>query len=66
MTSQLWQAQRMTGWVSFVAAQLGMNGHPGTTRDKASPKSRDEILAEADFYLSEQDKRFPASLFEEG
>lgn len=49
---------RANFWTSIVAAQVGFSHHPGTTRDAAKPRSRSQILEEADLYLAEFDKRF--------
>jgi len=45
-------------WSQFVSAMLGFSHHPGTTRDAAHPRGKDDICAEADQYLAEFDKRF--------
>lgn len=45
-------------WTAIVSSQVGFAHHPGTTRDAAQPRSMAEIIAEADAYLAEFDKRF--------
>lgn len=58
MSDEMRQFQRASFWTSVVAAQVGFAHHPGTTRDTARPRSRNDILSEADAYLAEFDRRF--------
>lgn len=46
-------------WDMAYAGMIGMNLHPGTTRDKAEPKTLAELAKMADDALAERDKRFP-------
>lgn len=50
---------RMQAWDAAFAANIGMNAHPGTTRDKASPKTYEQLAALADEALALRDLRFP-------
>lgn len=49
---------RAAAWDMYASAALSMSLHPGTTRDKATPRTAKEIAKIADDLLSERDKRF--------
>lgn len=49
---------RAVAWDIYASSALGMSMHPGTTRDKAQPKTVEEIAAIADAMLAERDKRW--------
>jgi hypothetical protein len=49
---------RVVAWDIYASSALGMSMHPGTTRDKAQPKTVEEIAAIADAMLAERDKRW--------
>lgn len=48
---------RMSAWDMYASAALSMSMHPGTTRDKAVPRTMQEIANIADALLAERDKR---------
>lgn len=49
---------RAAAWDMYLSAALSMSLHPGTTRDKATPRTPEEIAKIADEMLAERDKRF--------
>ncbi|MCI4436057.1 MAG: hypothetical protein JHC33_04515 [Ignisphaera sp.] len=49
---------RAAAWDMYVGAALSMSLHPGTTRDKSTPRTPEEIAKIADDMLAERDKRF--------
>jgi hypothetical protein len=49
---------RAAAWDMYASAALSMSMHPGTTRDKAQPRTPEEIAWIADAILKERDKRF--------
>jgi hypothetical protein len=48
---------RASAWDMYASAALSMSLHPGTTRDKAVPKTPEQIAEIADQLLAERDKR---------
>lgn len=46
-------------WDMAFCSMLGMNLHPGTTRDQANPLSFHQLAVLADEALKERDERFP-------
>lgn len=53
------ELSRMQAWDAYFAANIGMNAHPGTTRDKAEPQTYEKLAALADDALALRDLRFP-------
>jgi hypothetical protein len=49
---------RASAWDMYASAALSMSLHPGTTRDKATPRTAEEIAIIADNLLAERDKRY--------
>jgi hypothetical protein len=49
---------RSSAWDMYASAALSMSMHPGTTRDKATPRTAAEIATIADQLLAERDKRY--------
>ncbi len=50
---------RRIAWDIFFAGVVSINLHPGTTRDKAQPRSIEECAQIADQMLAERVKRWP-------
>lgn len=50
---------RQQFWDMAFCSLLGMNLHPGTTRDKSERKTMRELADLADEALKERDTRFP-------
>lgn len=56
------QRLRTIAWDMYYSAVMSMSLHPGTTRDKATPRTPEEAALIADFMLFERDKRFNGEL----
>jgi hypothetical protein len=57
---------RASAWDMYASAALSMSLHPGTTRDKATPRTAEEIAKIADELLAERDRRYGFNLTDDG
>lgn len=52
------ELSRQQAFDAYLSAQIGMNFHPGTTRDAAKPRTLDEMVAFATDALAARDALF--------
>lgn len=53
------KVMRMAAWDMYASGILSMSLHPGTTRDKQTKMTIEEVANLADELLGERDRRFP-------
>jgi hypothetical protein len=58
----LWVTMRRQAWDVYLASVVSMSLHPGTTRDSAQPRTREECAAIADEMLALRDARVKEGL----
>jgi hypothetical protein len=54
-----YETARSLAWDCYFAGVMSISLHPGTSRDRAIPRSAEECAAIADEMLVLRDRRFP-------